>query len=153
MVLDHNGSMHLEDLKNNITKDSIVDDTELGKEATRTPQLHGKYLNILADFKLTLGKQMNDYAILKLRLWKIYTGKASKEELDAWGEEPSDLTLLKTDVDRFIEGDPKIIELKSKILLNETKVKMVEEFLKSLNNRNFLIKSAIDWFKMSQGIV
>jgi hypothetical protein len=96
---------------------------------------------------------MNDYAILKLRLWKIYTGKASKEELDAWGEEPSDLTLLKTDVDRFIEAEPKIIELKSKILLNETKVKMVEEFIKSLNNRNFLIKSAIDWFKMSQGIV
>lgn len=145
--------MNLEDLKNNITKDSIVDDTELGKEATRTPQLHAKYLNLLADLKLTLGKQMNDMAVLRLRKWKIYTGKASQEELEAWGEEASDFTLLKTDVDKFIDGDPKIIELKSKILLNETKVKMIEEFIKALNNRNFIIKSAIDWFKMSQGIV
>lgn len=145
--------MHLDDLKNNIAKDSIVDDTELGKEAIKTPQLHGKYLNILADLKLVLGKQINDMAILRLRMWKIYTGKASQEELDAWGEEPSDYTLLKTDVEKFIDADPKIIELKSKILLNETKVKMVEEFIKALNNRNFVIKSAIEWFKMSQGII
>ena len=145
--------MNLEDLKNNITKDSIVDDTELGKEAIRTPQLHGKYLNILSDLKLTLGKQVNDLAVLKLRLWKIYTGKASQEELQEWGEEPSDLTLLKTDVEKFIEADKKVIDLKSKVLLNETKVKMVEEFIKALNNRNFLIKSAIDWHKMSQGII
>jgi len=145
--------MNLEDLKNNITKDSIVDDTELGKEAIRTPQLHGKYLNILSDLKLTLGKQVNDLAVLKLRLWKIYTGKASQEELQEWGEEASDLTLLKTDVERFIEADKKVIDLKAKVLLNETKVKMVEEFIKALNNRNFLIKSAIDWYKMSQGIV
>jgi hypothetical protein len=145
--------MNLEDLKNHITKDSQVDDTELGKEATKTPQLHGKYLNILADIKLMLGKQQNDLAIMKLRMWKIYTGKASQEELEAWGEEASDYTLLKTDVEKFIEADPKIIELKSKILLNETKLKMVEEFIKALNNRNFIIKSAIDWFKMSQGIV
>ena len=145
--------MNLEDLKNNITKDSIVDDTELGKEAIRTPQLHGKYLNILSDLKLTLGKQLNDLAVLKLRLWKIYTGKASQEELQEWGEEASDLTLLKTDVERFIEADKKVIDLKAKVLLNETKVKMVEEFIKALNNRNFLIKSAIDWYKMSQGII
>jgi hypothetical protein len=146
-------TMNLEELKNHITKDAQLDDTELGKEATRTPQLHGKYINILADIKLVLGKQVNDLAVTRLRMWKIYTGKVSKEELEEWGEEPSDYTLLKTDIEKFIEADPKVIELKSKILLNETKLKMVEEFIKSLNNRNFLIKSAIDWFKMSQGIV
>jgi hypothetical protein len=30
---------------------------------------------------------------------------------------------------------------------------MVEEFLKALNNRNFAIKSAIEWNKMMNGIV
>jgi hypothetical protein len=38
------------------------------------------------------------------------TGKASKEELEAWGEEPFDLDLQKTDVEKFIEGDPKNVE-------------------------------------------
>jgi hypothetical protein len=39
------------------------------------------------------------------------------------------------------------------VAVNEIKVKMVEEFLKAINNRNFNIKSAIDWQKMMNGIV
>jgi hypothetical protein len=145
--------MNLEDLKNNITKDSQIDSTELGVEALKIPQIHAKYLNMLTDFKLLLTKHQNDYAIQRLRKWKILTGKASKEELETWGEEPFDLDLLKTDVEKFIDGDPKIVELKSKVAVNEIKVKMVEEFLKAINNRNFNIKSAIDWQKMMNGII
>ena len=77
----------------------------------------------------------------------------SREELEQWGEDPNGLTLLKTDVEKFIEADPKVIESKLKIAVIEVKVKMVEEFLKVLNKRNFSIKSAIDWFKMTQGII
>ena len=145
--------MNLEELKNSITKDSQIDSTELGIESLKIPQIHSKYLTILSDVKLLLTKQQHDLAILKLRKWKIYTGKASQEELELWGEDPSDLTLLKSDVEQFIEADPKVIELKSKIAVSEVKLKMVEEFLRSLNNRNFVIKSAIDWYKISQGIV
>ena len=145
--------MNLENLKELITKDSQIDSTELGIESLKIPQIHGKYLNILTDLKLLLTKQQSDFAVLKLRKWKIYTGKASQEELKSWSEEPFDLDILKTDVDKFMDADPKLIELKSKIALNEIKIKAVEEFLKSLNNRNFTIKSAIDWQKMMNGII
>lgn len=145
--------MNLDNLKELIIKDSQIDSTELGVESLKIPQIHSKYLSILADVKLLLTKQQNDLAVLKLRKWKIYTGKASQEELNQWGEEPSDLTLLKSDVEQFIEADSKVIELKSKISLNEVKLRMVEDFLKSLHNRNFMIKSAIEWNKMMNGIV
>jgi hypothetical protein len=145
--------MNLENLKELITKDSQIDSTELGIESLKIPQIHSKYLTILADVKLLLTKQQNDLAVLKLRKWKIYTGKASKEELETWGEEPSELTLLKSDVEQFVEADAKVIELKSKISVTEVKLKMVEEFIRSLNNRNFMIKSAIEWQKMMNGIV
>ena len=145
--------MNLENLKELITKDSQIDSTELGIESLKIPQIHGKYLNILTDLKLLLTKQQSDFAVMKLRKWKIYTGKASKEELDVWKEEPSELTLLKSDVEQFVEADPKVIELKSKIAVSEVKLKMVEEFLRSLNNRNFNIKSAIEWHKMMNGVV
>lgn len=144
--------MNLDNLKELITKDSQIDSTELGIESLKIPQIHSKYLTILADVKLLLTKHQNDLAVLKLRKWKIYTGKASKEELEAWGEEPSDLTLLKSDVEQFVEADVKVIELKSKLAVTEVKLKMVEEFIKSLNNRNFMIKSAIEWNKMMNGI-
>ena len=145
--------MNLEELKNSITKDSQIDSTELGIESLKIPQIHSKYLNMLTDLKLLLTKYQNEFAILRLRKWKIYTGKASEEELSYWKEDPFDLDILKTDVDKFMDADPKLIELKSKITVNEIKVKMVEEFLKALNNRNFTIKSAIDWQKMMNGII
>jgi hypothetical protein len=145
--------MNLENLKEHITKDSVVDSTELGTEAIKIPQIHGKYINLLTDMKLLLTKQQQEYAILRLRKWKIYTGKASKEELEIWKEDPFELDILKTDVDKFMDADPQLTDLKLKIALSETKVKMVEEFLKSLNNRNFVIRSAIDWQKMMNGIV
>ena len=145
--------MNLENLKELITKDSQIDSTELGIESLKIPQIHSKYLTILSDVKLLLTKQQHDLAILKLRKWKIYTGKASQEELESWGEDPSDLTLLKSDVEQFVEADAKVIELKSKIAVSEVKLKMVEEFLRSLNNRNFAIKSAIEWHKMMNGVV
>jgi len=145
--------MNLDNLKELITKDSQIDSTELGIESLKIPQIHSKYLTILADVKLLLAKHQNDLAVLKLRKWKIYTGKASKEELEEWKEEPSQLTLLKSDVEQFIEADPKVIELKSKLAITEVKLKLVEEFLKALNNRNFMIKSAIDWQKMMNGVV
>jgi hypothetical protein len=145
--------MNLDNLKELITKDSQIDSTELGIESLKIPQIHSKYLTILSDVKLLLTKQQHDLAILKLRKWKIYTGKASREELESWDEEPSDLTLLKSDVDQFIEADSKVIELKAKIAVSEIKLKMVEEFLRSLNNRNFAIKSAIEWHKMMNGVV
>lgn len=145
--------MNLEELKNSITKDSQIDSTELGVESLKIPQIHSKYLNILTDLKLLLTKQQQDYAVLKLRKWKIYTGKASQEELDQWKEDPFDLDILRTDVDKFIDADKSLNDLKAKISLTEVKVKTVEEFLKALNNRNFAIKSAIDWQKMMNGIV
>jgi hypothetical protein len=145
--------MNLENLKELITKDSQIDSTELGIESLKIPQIHSKYLTILSDVKLLLTKQQSDLAILKLRKWKIYTGKASQEELESWGEEPCNFTLLKSDVEQFVEADPKVIELKAKIAVSEVKLRMVEEFIKSVNNRNFMIKSAIEWQKMMNGII
>ena len=145
--------MNLEELKNSITKDSQIDSTELGIESLKIPQIHSKYLNILTELKLLLTKYQNEFAILRLRKWKIYTGKASEEELSDWKEDSFDLDILKTDVDKFMDADPKLIDMKAKISVTEIKIKTVEEFIKALNNRNFAIKSAIDWQKMMNGIV
>jgi len=117
--------MNLEELKNSITKDSQIDSTELGNESLKIPQIHSKYLNMLTELRLLLSKLQHDFAILRLRKWKMYTGKASQEELESWGEEPFDLDILKTDVDKFMDADKSLIDLKLKISLNETKIKML----------------------------
>jgi hypothetical protein len=144
--------MNLETLKDNIKKDSLIDSTELGKEAIRTPAIHGKYLNIHADLKIELQKLNNAFLIMRLRKWKIYTGHATQEELVEWGEDPFQMKLLKTDLDKFLEADPILLKIVTDLNILEIKVKMVEDFLKVLTNRNFSIKSAIDWNKLVNGI-
>ena len=144
--------MDLETLKEEIKKDSLIDSTELSKEALRTPAIHGKYLSIHSDLKIELQKLKHALAIMKLRKWKIYTGKASEEELKSWDEEPFELNIMKTDVDRFLDSDPILLKIQMDVSVLDIKVKMVEDFLKVLTNRNFAIKSAIDWNKLVNGI-
>jgi len=144
--------MTLETLKSEIQKDSLIDSTELAKEALRTPTIHAKYLAIHADLKVAYQKLQNAFAIMRLRKWKIYSGKASKEELTEWGEEPFELDVLKTALDKFMDADPTLLKIKTDISDAEVKVKMVEDFLKVLSNRNYAIKSAIDWNKLVNGI-
>ena len=144
--------MNLETLKEEIKKDSLIDSTELAKESLRTPTIHGKYLSIHSDLKLHLQKIKHAYALMRLRKWKIYTGKASKEELEEWNEDPFELSIMKTDVDRFMEADTILHKIQMDIAESEAKIKMVEDFLKVLTNRNFAIKSAIDWNKLINGI-
>lgn len=144
--------MTLETLKSEIQKDSLIDSTELAKEALRTPTIHAKYLAIHADLKVSYQKLQNAFAIMRLRKWKIYSGKASKEELIEWAEEPFELDVLKTALDKFMDADPTLLKIKTDISDAEVKVKMVEDFLKVLSNRNYAIKSAIDWNKLINGI-
>jgi hypothetical protein len=94
----------------------------------------------------------NAFAIMKLRKWKIYSGKASKEELEQWQEDPFELDVLKTALDKFMDADPTLLKIKTDLNILEIKIKMVEDFLKVLSNRNYAIKSAIDWNKLVNGI-
>lgn len=144
--------MTLDTLKSEIQKDSLIDSTELAKEALRTPSVHSKYLSIHADLKIAYQKLNNAYAVMRLRKWKIYTGKASKEELEEWEEDPFELDVLKTALDKFMDADPTLLKIKTDLNDLEVKIKMVEDFLKVLSNRNYAIKSAIDWNKLINGI-
>jgi len=57
--------MKLEEIKKMVEKDLVIDRTELDIEALKTPQLHGKYLNILIDEKLLLIKTENELNTLR----------------------------------------------------------------------------------------
>jgi hypothetical protein len=115
----------------------------------KTPQIHNKYLIILTDEKLVLGKIQSDKYILKRKKWLYYTGKMSKEELDNEGWEPFDLNILKTDIDKFLESDKDIITSTNKILLQQEKVNYIENVIKIINNRQWNIRAAIDWLKFT----
>ena len=143
--------MRLDDIKKMVEKDIVIDPTELDKEAIKTPQLHGKYLNLLTDAKLTLSKYSSDYKRLRKTKWLYYTGKLSQEELKELEWEPFELSILKTDIEKFLESDEDLIKIKDKIVFIEEKVNYLESTIKMISNRQWLIREAIDWIKFTHG--
>tara|TARA_R100000805_G_C3549083_1_gene61542 strand:+ start:229 stop:666 length:438 start_codon:yes stop_codon:yes gene_type:complete len=142
--------MNIEKLKEEVKKDLSIDKTDLASESIRIPQIHNKYLNFLMNDRLTLSKLETDLTKLRHRKWLYYTGKMSQEELDDLGWDSFDLTVLKTDIDRFINADDDVIHLQHKVALIKEKVSYLDGVMRAINNLNWNIRSAIDWMRMTE---
>jgi len=143
--------MKLEDIRTITEKDIVIDHTELDKEALKTPQLHNKYMNIFNDEKLVMYKYEDDYKKLKKYKWLYYTGKISQEELDFFEWQPFQLNILKQDIDKFMDSDEELVNLKSKMSYQKIKTDHLESTIKMIANRQWLIREAIDWIKFTNG--
>jgi len=143
--------MTLDDIKTMISVDLEMDKTELDRESLIIPQLHNKYLNILTDEKLILAKFETNMKTLRKFKWLYYTGKLSEEELKEYDLEPFQLNILKADIDKFMESDEDVITLSSKISYQKQKVEYLDSSIKMISNRQWLIRSAIDWIKFTNG--
>ena len=139
--------MKLEDIQELWTSDCVLDDLQLDVESTRIPELHNKYFKIFSDEKLRLVKYESKMKELSKLKWLYYTGKLDKDSLDKLEWEPFELDIKsrnKLDIDRFLNSDKDIIEMQEKIEYQKEKINYLESIIKTIINRNFLIKSIID---------
>jgi len=143
--------MKLTDIRKMAEQDAVIDETELGSESIKIPQLHNKYLVLMQDEKFALQQMNIQFYQMKRLKWEYYTGKMDKETLDELGWQPFQLNVLKKDLDLYFDADEDLVELKGKIIYQESKIDFLENTLKTLNNRNWVIRNAIEWNKFTQG--
>jgi hypothetical protein len=144
--------MNFETLREMAERDLAIDNTELGNESTRIPQLHQKYLNFFYDSRLVLRKMHADRATLRRDKIMWLSGKMSPEELQEKGWEPCMLRILKADMEMHLAADPDIAAIDARIGLQEERVDYLESLLKMLSNRHWQIRNAIEWKKFTNGI-
>jgi hypothetical protein len=144
--------MNIDKIKEMVEADLKIDGTELGDESTRIPQLHGKYINIYHDESLVLRKLEADYKTLRKQKWEYYNGKLSQEELTALGWEPFGHRILRQDMDIYMESDADMIRIVSKIEMQRAKVDYLDSVIKGINNRQWVIRNAIEWRKFMSGV-
>ena len=142
--------MTLEELQELAEKDLKINDTELDLESLKTPQLHNKYLKFLNKWKLLLSKAQIDYYTMRKNKWEYYTGKAPQQ---VYAEKPFNLKILKTDIDKYMDADPELVKLKSKVEYIQAVIDFLDRTLKQISNRGFQIKNAIDWRKFTSGAI
>jgi|MGYP001368813405 hypothetical protein len=142
--------MTLEELQQSVDRDFALDDTELDTESIKIPLLHNKYLQHFNKFSLLLKKAEYEHKVLKRQKWEYYTGKADPS---VYKEKPFDLKILKADVHIYMESDDELQKADQKEAYLKQVVNYLEQVLRSINTRNFIIKNAIEWKKFTSGAI
>jgi hypothetical protein len=144
--------MTLEELHTEWEIDSQIDRTELGIEALKIAQLHSKYYKVYSTSRLQLRKLEADFKILKLEKYEFYTMGPTEETHEKGWKLPARGAILKAEVNNYIDADPDIIKASLKIGLFQEKIQFLEDIIKSLVNRGFNIKAAVEWEKFKVGV-
>lgn len=124
---------------------------ELGEEALKIPKLHSKYLRMFSEEKMSLRKLEEDRSALRLLKMDYYRGVLPEEDLRANGWEPFRLSVLKSDLPVYLDADRDVVKMNLKISVQQEKVDTLEAIIKSISNRGYLIKSAIDFERFKVG--
>lgn len=144
----------LKELQDEWSVDCKIDELQLGKDASKTPELHSKYLSHMSNVRLQLRK--SEAALYKLRNIKAqyFRGELSKEELDAlsW-DQYLGVKPLKQDLSDMLDADDDVIEQTNKVEYLRTMADFLERVLRSLNSRTWDIKNMIEWTKFTNGLM
>lgn len=124
---------------------------DLSKESLEIPYLHSKYLNIYSKVKKLLNQQKEEYKRLTLIKQEYYSNSLDIEELREYGLQPLHKKILKSEIPMYLDGDKDLSTLRLKIGTLTDSISALESILKSISNRTFMIKNAIDYMKFKNG--
>lgn len=141
--------MNLDELKLQVQRDLKVDDEHLDTESLKNQEIKATYLDHKSRYELLLFKAKGDYKRLYREKWEYYGGKADAK---IYASKPFDLKVLKTDLAVYITSDEEIINAENKIGYLETVVDYIKGVIKSVDNRGWDIKNAIEWKKFEAGV-
>ena len=141
--------MNLDELKLQVEKDLKVDNEHLDTESLKNQEIKAKYLDIKSKYELLLFKAKGDYKRTYREKWEYYGGKADAK---VYVSKPFDIKVLKTDLSVYITSDEDVINAENKIGYLETVVDYIKGVIKSVDNRGWDIKNAIEWKKFEAGV-
>lgn len=133
-------------------EDKSIDITNLTKSITDIPELHHKYYIMYNKYHMKTMKLRSDLIMLIQKKTEYYNGSISEEDLKLLGWKPNPLRIIKTDINKYVEADVDVQMLSLKIGMYAAAEKQLEEILRQINNRNFLIKNIIEHNKFTAGV-
>ena len=120
----------------------------LDEEAISFPKYFNKYSKILSIEKVYMNMLLRDKKKLDHTLSLYYSGKASEA---VYKEKPQPLKIMKGEIYKYVESDPSMEELMLQIDEQQELVDILKDTVHSLKDRNWAIKSAIDFLKFQSG--
>lgn len=133
-------------------KDAGIDLAALDQSARNVPLLHAKWWRFYTTERLRYKKLDTDYKALHRQKWEYFLGKMDDEERKTLGWPPQPLKILSQNVSVYIDADADLQKIQLKRTYLEEILRFIEDVIKQINNRNYTIKSAMDFLRFKQGI-
>jgi len=141
--------MNVEKIQEMWETDSVIDPDNLHDASIEIPKLHSKYYNLYNTVTLLKSNAKQQYNRVHLDRYNFYTGKADPE---VYEEEPFPYKVRDKDsLDRHLKADKRLSDIELKIQYYDVMLKFLEDILKTIQNRTFQIKNAIEWQKFQAG--
>ena len=133
--------MNIEDIMDMWMTDAKIDDVDLDTESLNIPNLHAKYLKILYKEKLKYRKLTIQKKTIQKVLAEYYRGDLNNpEDLQEINRDPWTRTVLKQDINSYVESDDEMVKLYTKLAYQEEIVSLLEDIIKNINNRTFILE-------------
>ena len=133
-------------------EDVKIDETELSRESLNIPLLHGKYLKHFSDERLKLRALKMKHKQLSTRHTDYYRGDLNNpEDLAELGREPYEFKRLKQEVSHYVDSESEMVQLNTKIAYQQELVDILEEIIKAINTRGYVIKNSLDFLRFTSG--
>lgn len=143
--------MKYEDIFSEWATDGAIDLTQISRTSADIPRLQNKYLKWYTEEKLRLAKLKSDYKVLVKLKTEYYMGTMDSEDLKKYKWQPQPLKILRQDIPMYIEADQDIVNLSLNIGMQELAVEYLENIIRHINNRNFVIKNIIERDRFENG--
>jgi hypothetical protein len=142
----------LAELKAEWSIDCNINKDDIGLESIKTASLHAKYINEWASYKSRQVKLASDFAAMRKLRTRYYRGELTQAELieNNW-EQYQGVKLPKTETETFLAGDAHLIDLNNKLEYCRLTIGYLDQVLKLIYNRSFLIRDYIEDRKFQMG--
>lgn len=131
-------------------KDSKIDIDNLHTESLNIPILHAKYFDLYNKITILRANAENKRKEIRKNRYEYYSGKADPDEYieNPFPKKIRDKETLK----QYLESDKSVSQISLKIEYYDIMIKYIEDIIKTIHNRTYQIKNAIEYQKFMSGL-
>lgn len=143
--------MTLDALHHEWQTDKELDFSYPDKAIMQVPLLHGKWWQYYTHERQRYVGLKQEYDALKRAKFDWYLGRMDEDERKARQWDPQPVRIVRQEVDTYLNTDTDLLPLAGKLEVQELKLKFIEDVIKHINGRGYLIRSYVDYLRFSQG--
>jgi len=141
-----------EDILENWSDDTKIDESNIVLEIIKTPSLHSKYLNYYFKSKSEQHKIEKDVSKIIWYKRRYFRGEFGLDELKRFGwAQWNSLKPTATELKLLLDSDKDVAEIKFKLAEAEKMVKCVEYIMTQIKSREFSLKAILEHQKFLAG--